>query len=350
MRYHKKNRLRKSTKYSLIFLSIILLIFSVSDLINNLQKDNQNTIKKEIYKYTDKFNYDYKINLVKNKYLTDTDIENKNLAYVTDLIDNIDIDLKYDYLGSKQSNLKSSYSIIGKMQAFYNKSGEEQKIWDKEEILLEEQVGEISSDKLNINEHLRLDLKDKNKLLNEFKQQLGMTIDAKFTIMLKINILTDVEGKEISDEFTPVININLAEKTTKLAGENNIEKTEYISKEIKITEGQKIGFIILDLVMLIVAAALLRYALVAKVINQVRNEFKYELNRILKICQDKIVEISTKPNDEGREIVFVKDFGEIVKISEELFRPILYYREKNSDEAWFSVVSEKTSYRYILKK
>ena len=300
MRYHKKNRLRKSTKYSLIFLSIILLIFSVSDLINNLQKDNQNTIKKEIYKYTDKFNYDYKINLVKNKYLTDTDIENKNLAYVTDLIDNIDIDLKYDYLGSKQSNLKSSYSIIGKMQAFYNKSGEEQKIWDKEEILLEEQVGEISSDKLNINEHLRLDLKDKNKLLNEFKQQLGMTIDAKFTIMLKINILTDVEGKEISDEFTPVININLAEKTTKLAGENNIEKTEYISKEIKITEGQKIGFIILDLVMLIVAAALLRYALVAKVINQVRNEFKYELNRILKICQDKIVEISTKPNDEGR--------------------------------------------------
>lgn len=350
MRYHKKNRLRKSTKYSLIFLSIILLIFSVSDLINNLQKDNQNTIKKEIYKYTDKFNYDYKINLVKNKYLTDTDIENKNLAYVTDLIDNIDIDLKYDYLGSKQSNLKSSYSIIGKMQAFYNKSGEEQKIWDKEEILLEEQVGEISSDKLNINEHLRLDLKDKNKLLNEFKQQLGMTIDAKFTIMLKINILTDVEGKEISDEFTPVININLAEKTTKLAGENNIEKTEYISKEIKITEGQKIGFIILDLVMLIVAAALLRYALVAKVINQVRNEFKYELNRILKICQDKIVEISTKPNDEGREIIFVKDFGEIVKISEELFKPILCYKDKNYEEAWFTVVSEKTSYRYILKK
>ena len=88
----------------------------------------------------------------------------------------------------------------------------------------------------------------------------------------------------------------------------------------------------------------------ASVIVSVRNEFKYELNRLLRICQDKIVEVSTRPNDEKREIVFVKDFGEIVKISEELFKPILYYKKNEENEAWFTVVSEKTSYRYILKK
>ena len=350
MRYKRKIRIRKSTKYFLILLSIILLLFSFIDLTNNIQKNTNKTIKKEIYKYTDKFNYDYKINLIKNKYLTNTDVENKNLAYVTDLIDNIDLNLNYEYLGNKNSNLKYSYSVVGKMQAFYNKNGEEQKIWDKEETLLNEKNGEVSGDKIKVNEHLILDLKDKNELLNDFKQQLGMTIDAKFTIFLKINVLTNVEDKEILDEFMPLLNVNLAEKTTKITGENNTEKTEYISKEINIAEGQKVIFIVLDLLILIIALAILRYALRAAVINQLKNEFKYELNRILKICQDKIVEISTKPNDENREIVFVKDFGEIVKISEELFKPILYYKEKDSEEAWFSVVSEKTSYRYILKK
>ena len=110
------------------------------------------------------------------------------------------------------------------------------------------------------------------------------------------------------------------------------------------------AIIILDIAIIVSAIVLLRYALMASVIVSVRNEFKYELNRILKICQDKIVEVSSKPNDEKREVVFVKDFGEIVKISEELFKPILYYKKNDADEAWFTVVSEKTSYRFILKK
>lgn len=350
MRFKRKNRMRKSTKYSLITIAVILLIFSFSNLINNIQRNNTNTITKEIYKYTDKFNYDYKINLIDNKYMTNIDVTDKNLAYVTELIDNIDLYLNYEYLGTKQTDLKYTYSIVGKMQVVYTKDGEKQKIWDKEEILLNEKNAEFKGDKLNVNEHLVLDLKDKNKLLNDFKQQLGMTINAKFTVTLKIKVLTNVENKEVTDEFTPVLNIDLAEKTTKISGENNAERTEYISKEFKVTEGQRVIFIIIDCVIFIGSIILLRYALMASVIVSVRNEFKYELNRILRICQDKIVEVSTKPNDEKQEVVFLKDFGEIVKISEELFKPILYYKKNDIEEAWFTVVSEKTSYRYILKK
>ena len=84
--------------------------------------------------------------------------------------------------------------------------------------------------------------------------------------------------------------------------------------------------------------------------NKTRNEFRQELNRILKICQDKIVQVSTKPIDKPEDVVLVKDFGEIVKISEELFKPILYYFDSQKEEAWFSVMSGKTTYRYILKK
>ena len=350
MRFKRKNRMRKATRYALITISSILIIFSFSSLINNIQRKDQNIITKEVYRYTDKFNYDYKINLIDNKFMNDTDVMDKKLAYVTDLIDNIDLYLNYEYAGTEKSNLKCAYSIVGRMQAVYSKSGEEQKIWDKEEILLAEQSKEASSDKLQVNEHLVLDLKDKNELLNDFKQQLGMAISAKFTISLKMQVSTNIDDQDIVDNYVPILNVDLAEKTTKISGDNNIQKTEYISKEIKVTEGQRIGLIIFDSILLVASIILLRYALMASVIVSVRNEFKYELNRILRICQDKIVEVSTRPNDEKREIVFVKDFGEIFKISEELFKPILYYKKSEEDEAWFTVVSEKTSYRYILKK
>ena len=345
-----KNRMRKSTKYVRILIAIVLLVFSLISLLKNLQEENMSTKTKEIYKYTDKFNYDYKINLVKNKYMQDEEVEDKTLAYVTELIDNIDMNLNYEYFASQNSDLYYIYSIEGKMQVLYNKNGEEQKIWERTDNLLKEKTERISGSDLKINEKLVLDLKDKNELLNEFKQQLGMNIDAKYTLYLKVKVLTSVEQKDIKDEYISTINIDLAEKTTKISGENNTEKTEYISKEYKVREEQNVVIIAIDLVVIVAAAISLRHSLKSKVVNKVRNEYKYELNRILKICQDKIVEISTKPSDEEQEIVLVKDFGEIVKISEELFKPILYYNEKEDEEAWFSVMSGKTSYRYILKR
>ena len=349
-RHKAKNRMRKSTKYTLIIIAIIMLIFSLSSLSINLQEEKASMFTKEIYNYTDKFHYDYKINLVNNKFMTNKEIEDKSLAYVTDLIENINLDLNYKYTANTSSDLNYTYWIEGKMQVVYTKDGEEQKIWEKSENLLKEKSDKTTGDNLTINEKLVLDLKEKNKILNEFKQQLGMTIDAKYTVTLKIKVTTNVEEKEIVDEFSPIINVDLAEKTTKISGENDIEKTEYISKEFQATEQQVTAIMIADGLVTLIALVLLIHAVKAKSINKIKNPYKYELNRLLKICQDKIVEVSTRPNDEEHETVFVKDFGEIVKISEELFKPILYYNKKENEEAWFSVISGKTSYRYILRK
>ena len=345
-----KNKMRKSTKYAITVVSIIVLIFSFINFINTIQKENMKTSTKEIYKYTNKFNYDYKINLISNQYMTNEEIKDKNLVYVTDLIKNIKLDLNYEYSANRQSKIDCVYSVIGQMQAVYTKNGEEQKIWDKEETILKEKKLESASDGINVNEKLTLDLKDKNNLINQFKQQLGMTIDAKYTIKLKIKVTTDIEGKEIVDEITPFINIDLAEKTTKIVGDNNLENTEYVSKEYKVTEKSSTAKMIRDIILMALALYGLRYVSKFKIANVVRNEYKYELNRILKICQDKIVQVSTRPNDDEIEVIYVKDFGEIFKVSEELFKPILYYNAKENEEAWFSVMSGKTSYRFILKK
>ena len=188
MRAKQKNKIRKSTKYVSITIAVVLLIISLNNLMQNFSKENTRIKTEEIYKYTNKFNYDYKINLIENKYMKENEITDKSLAYVTDLIDTTDIDVNYEYIADKQTNLKYSYSIIGKMQVTYTKDGEEQRIWNEEETLLEEKQLEEHSDKIVIHEKLKLDLKEKNELLNQFKQQMGMSIDAKYTIILKINI------------------------------------------------------------------------------------------------------------------------------------------------------------------
>ena len=350
MRAKQRNKIRKSTKYFSIIIAIVLFVTSFSSLVNNLSKENQKVKTKQIYSYTNKFNYDYKVNLKQNKYIKQTNDNDKTLAYVTDLIDNTDLMINYEYIADKESDLQYTYNIVGRMQIVYTKDGEEQKIWDEEETLLEETQSQIKDKKITIREKLNLDLKDKNELLNQFKQQMGMTIDAKYTITLKVDIKTNVEQKDIQDNYTSAIQLDLAEKTTKITGDNDKEDSEYISKEYKVNGAKNVIIIILDIILLGISIILIRYATRSRTANRVKNEFRIELNRILKICQDKIVQVSTRPNDSAESVVLVKDFGEIIKLSEELFKPILYYYDTDKEEAWFSIMSGGITYRYILKR
>ena len=347
---HQKNRMRKSIKYTYIVIAITLIATSFGSLIKNLSKDNSITKTKQIYSYTNQFSYDYDVKLLKNKYINKVlkPSEKNNVAYVTDLIDTTNYHLQYTYTGSKATDLAYDYEVVGKMQAVYTKDGEEQKIMDQEETLIAKQTKQENTDSIHIDETLKLNLKDKNKLLNDFEQKMGMSITATYSIILKVNIKTNVEGKEVEDIYSPTITVDLAEKTTKILGEKNQEDTQYVAKEYT-QAGKSAVSVIFNLAILVAGIYLLRYTSKAEVTNRIRNEYKQELNRILRLCQDKIVKVSTRPEVTGN-IVVVRDFGEIVKLSEELFKPILYYMDTETEEAWFSVMSNNVTYRYILKK
>ena len=349
MRTKQKNRIRKSTKYIGTIISIVLLVTSFTSLMKNVSNENIKTRTKEIYNYTNKFHYDYHVNLLDNPYIKQDEEKDESIVYVTDLIDTTDVTLNYEYVADKESSLTYTYSIIGKLQVVYTRDGEEQKIIDEEEIILEKQTKEISGNTININETLNLDLKDKNNLLKEFEQELGMSISAKYTVILKVRVQTDIEENPIDVSYEPTIQIDLGEKTTKIIGENNKEDKQFISNEYQVNGARNIVIIILDIIIIIISIGVLRYMVKAKATNRVKNEFRQELNRILKICQDKIVQISSKPHDLPENVVYVKDFGEIFKVSEELFKPILYYFDNEKQEAWFSVMTGGTTYRYILK-
>lgn len=349
MRVKSKNRIRKSTKYIFIVVAVILILISASDILTKTSQDqNVGRKTKQVYSYTNKFKYDYNVNLVDNEYTEGMNFSDANIAYLTDLIKNIDLNLEYEYNGDTNSNLKYEYEVIGKTQAVYTKDGEEQKIIEKDETLVEKVTESKTTNKIKISKPITLDLKSKNTLLQDMKQKMNINFAATYTVMLKVNVKTEVSDEPIDVTTTPIVTIDLAEKTTQIKGENNIEKTEYVAKQMP-TQSGKIT-LVLDAILIIVAIVLLKYASSAKVTNRIKNEYKHELNRLLKLCQDRIVRVNTKPETNTENTVSVKDFGEIVKLSEELFKPILCYIDDQKDEAWFSVISNNVDYRYVLKK
>ena len=106
MRTKQKNRIRKSTKYIGSIISIVLLVTSFISLMQNVSNENIKTRTKEIYNYTNKFNYDYNVNLINNKYIEQDEQKDESIVYVTDLIDTTDLNINYEYLADKESDLK----------------------------------------------------------------------------------------------------------------------------------------------------------------------------------------------------------------------------------------------------
>ena len=348
MRIKQVKKMRKSMKYGITIFAIILMLLSFFSLEQNLSKENIKTKTKEINKYTNKFNYDYKVNLIENKYMNEED-DDKTLVYVTDLIDTTQIFMNYEYLADKESQIKYDYLIEGNMKVVYIKDGEEQKIIDEKETIIEKNDQEFSGNDLKINESFDIDLKSKNEMLNDFKQKMGMNIDAKYIITLKVKVNTNIEENEVNSDYQSIVQINLAEKTTKISGENNKEESKYISKEYNVSVEKNIYIIIFDIILIVISIIILIYLRGFKIANNITNEYRKELNKILKLCQDKIVQVNTNPN-ENDNIIDVKDFEEIVKVSEELFKPILYYFDNENQEAIFCVITGKITYRFILKR
>lgn len=350
MKAYKKKRIRKSTRYFYIAIATVMFICSCGYILSSFVNNKTITKHENIYNYTNKFKYNYSVNLINNKYIDEPTLGMEENAYVTDLIDNINMNLIYQYEGSKQTVVKYDYEVVGTLQGIYTYNGMEQRVWTKKYNVLEKQEKQAEDGNILIDENLNLDLFAQNALVKDFEQQMGMTINAKLILTLNVNTTTIVEGKQVTNKYISPISIDLGKKTTSILGENNKEETKYISKEVEIPK-QNLGIqMVISIVTLLVSIIMYRYVLTkTQPINKIKNVYKYELNKILRLCQDKIVQVSAEPDVTATTIIDVKDFGEIIKVSEELFKPILYWASKEKDEAWFYVMSNSVTYRYILK-
>lgn len=348
----EKVEIRKFARNTYILILVAIIVISLVTLYNSFNAENKSDfIKTNVYEYNNKFSYSYDVNMFENKYISKENIADGN-AYITELIDVVPINMEYSYKANQNSDIIYSYQVTGKLEATYSKDGTEQKIWKKTEVLVPMKEQTASSDNIQINENLDLNLKEKIQMVKDFQQELSMQVETKYTILLEVVTRTRILGKEVVNVYSPDIVFEIGPKTTTI--KSNTEKTErpqVVTRMVPKTEGSSqiragiaTGTMVLSVVLLIVILFKTKNS------NVVRNEYKVELNKILKGCEEKIVEVNSRVETDGNPVVDVKEFEEIIKVSEELFKPIIYWNNDREEESWFCVVGNNMVYRYILKR
>ena len=240
--------------------------------------------------------------------------------------------------------------VLSENSKFPHRSGKEEEIWNKQYVILEPKEKNTTENVLEINENLDIDLKQYNELVNDFIEKMQMAITTKLYIEFNTNITAHVNGEMMLDQYTNRLEVSLGDKVTKIVGDEEDSKEKEVNKKIQVTkEGNKSVAVLSSVVLIISIYVIIKVQKETKTMNKITNMFKVELNQILGACGDRIVKIDSEINTTGITLIELKDINELVKLSEELYKPILYYQVPNKKEAWFCLTLENETYRYILK-
>lgn len=335
-------RVRLRPQVNLIINLFLIVVFSVAAFFStvNIYNGIKNNKVGFIMNYKIKNNFDYKVYITDNPYYQVEYLE-KDKQYPSTIISNIKYNIGTEYKSSKKTDLKYTYKVTGKMiSEAINKDADNEEIWNKEYKLVTEKSGEVNSNELNINEVIDVDYQIYENLMEQYKKEFAVSMDAYFQVEYVIKI-TDSKNK-IEKELKTISNIPLLESTIKMENDVPKEINENVYKDNKFTFSN-IG---LGLLTLAIYAAIIILIVKTCRINFMSG-YLIRLNKILKMYDDIIITVEDLPECNDLEVVELKDFESLVDLEQQLRKPIMYSKVDESLSV-FAVYTSTFVYRYIF--
>ncbi len=333
-------------KICIFFIALFISFICIVKSFNTPKED-----MKMLYAYNITRNSDYKVYLKNNNYINQQYM-GMNATYITELVDYIDANFRYNYNVSQKATSKYNYSVIAELNVEYYPTGQAQgtKLWSKEYEIIKPKNVELNTNQININENVKIDFNKFNKEVKGFKEQFGLPIKSYLDVKLIVNSEINVSESEKIQKDNSVIDLRMD-----LNGQvfNIIQNYEPVNKGQVFDEAINKNEI--NIILLIVGIALFVFSILGILnifrkifLSNRKTDYEIALNRILKNYGDIVAEIVTPTEIDGLKIIDVKNFDQLLDIEEELRMPILFYETIEGEEGEFTIINDNIVYRYIL--
>lgn len=347
---HKK-RLKNWVRVALFSIGIVLTtVFSLISAVLLYRSYNPATHNKNLLvSYNSEDSLNYKITTKENDYYLDTDL-GMDKQYVSSIIDKISFSVGYNFNSSKVLDYKYDYSIVATLVGNYDGGSKNNELWSKEFILEPSTSIELeSSNDITINKKFDIDYQTYNSVMQSFKNEFNLMVDAYLNIDFKVNVKSAVgENNQIDESNLINIKMPLLSDTTYIDYTKTGIKDNNIWTTVSKTEQTTIFLKILYGVALILGLVLDGLLLLKVYKTTEKDRYFYELNKIFKFYADILVEVEEIPEHHKLKNIKVSNFKDMIDVNEELHLPILYFEGKNKTN--FFIMSDIYYYEFILSK
>lgn len=294
---------------------------------------------------------DYKVYLKPNDFFEEEYLP-ENMTYITSLIDHINLDFSYQIDLNDYMSGTYTYYIKGVVEA--SQTDSDSKYYTKEYILSDTTTREYKNrNSIEINENIDVNYQTYNNILNEFKNEYGVSMDGNLKVSLVIqNIVKDDQTKNTPLKETELeLNIPLTSLSLEVPIETNEDNNEGVLFSDKIEKEGVIYIVarVLSIIAFVISVILLGY-LISFIYRRFKQESFYQkkLKKILKVYDGIIVNLQKRPPMDKTNVLPVSSFEELIDAHSEVRNPINYIDEK--DGALFLLVSDDFIYYYKLKR
>lgn len=333
----KKKSSNKIVSYLLLF--IILLGLSGTCVMMFM-----NSNKEKVINYSENGITDYKVYLKQNDFY-ESEYLNKDMYYVASLIDKINVDFNYNFNIDAEADMNFTYSIVGNLKI--TDELDKNTYFKKDYILLEPKQVNLEKQKSHsINETLSIDYDYYNKIANDFKSIYGLDTSSSLTLYLKISKNVRENEKTITNTGSDIaLKIPLSQRAIDIKMDDTVlsDTKSYVqTAKMNTTDYIYIG----AAVVLFVGALGYLLKLLILIARSMPKRSKYEefVRRILREYDRLIVETSTQPNYEGKEIITINRIEELLDARDNLKMPVIYFNYRKKKKCTFHVEKEGIIY------
>lgn len=300
-----------------------------------------------VYSYKNIGSINYSVYLKPNNLYTQSRLEEGKL-YITEFVDYVDINFNYEFTGERAADIQGDYSITAKVKGFTSGGEGVTNIWEKDFPIVQYIRINTNDGKVSINENVKLNLIEYVAFAKEIKEATKISSQTSLTLSMNVNI-KGVTDKGDFEEFTvPNLVIPLDVSMFEITGNNIIDKPGAIEETIQVPQAVNKNLIIAYGIILFILVIALIFLVFFTTIAPKKDPIEKEINRIFKKHGDRLVALNS--DIEVKKAIIVKSIEDLVKISDDIEKPILYkYRVDYKEINKFYVIHEDNNFVFDLK-
>lgn len=346
-------RLKTEVKVFLAIVIYALAAFLINDSGQELYHVLNPVVNEDssvLYQYTEKSNIDYKVYIKENDYVLDL-YKGTNEAYITSLVDYIDVDFNYNFTGSEEADVTVTYDITANFIGEKDSSvtGDTMTIFNKPYELKETQIIKVEGLSTDVSENIIINLEDYNAQVLQFMTDLSIPVDAYLNVQLTSYVSGTTSDGDISNVYTSFINIPLGVSTFEIPNTLESSNTEVIEETTTSEEKVASSSIIMNMIIIITSIILVTVFTKKVLLNKYVTKYEKEVNKILKAYDYRIVNIENFVEMKDAHYMKIEEFNELLDLANELNYPILCFKDFQNYKTDFYIVKGNLIYQYTIE-
>ncbi len=333
-----------------LFIVTFIMICSLSFLLyREVAIPNIAEEKISLFSYTDKTKAGYRVYLVPNILYNSQSLEEGQL-YLTNYIDYVKADFEYVFRGDRTADIKGDYELTAVIEAYEEDDETHITLWEKKYILLPKTDFTLKDSGMSLAKSVNLKLSEFNDFVAKVVEESKVDPMHQLIVQMNVNLTADTNVGTAASNKSAVIKIPLEVGYFSIAKIDAKEETGSIEKtqSVQLPMNKKMVILyscILGLLILVVPGLVFFSEGISK------DPFAKKVNKIFKHHGSRLVALDSELLAACLDSCSkVKAIDDLVRISDEIGKPIMYeYNENCKEIIQFYVIDDKRTYLYVLR-